>query len=422
MMWGPGLQLWKSGKQPVLSVSTAESELIELMEGACCGEAVRVVVEEIMSSRVRAISFCDNAASVTIVTSDSGSWRARHLRKRAHVLRGRVGAGHWAVRFQSGLENPSDLGTKIISVERFRMLKEMMGMFEADERSERTEKKSDGTQKGGSDQKRLAIQALILVTKIAQAKGSTAGIHHSYEDEMTPGIAQLILVVGGVFLVIGLLIGLCLTLCWDKMWTRVGESFVRPAVLGDEERFRNQVRSFSRGTGFRLGEETSSSATQVRREDGASSLPCALSELLALLMALLLLPRVLLRALSELTALLLARLSPLRMLLKGLDEFQAILPARPILRLPALLSRAERAHGPAAGAADASSNAAGRAERAQGPAAGVSTSSSSSTAAGTVQQVQRCVKDVKPPEPFSSPCWVRKSMWIDVVMDYVKPR
>ena len=47
------LLLWKSGKQSALSLSTAEPDLIELMEGAASGEAVKVVVEEIRGTRVR---------------------------------------------------------------------------------------------------------------------------------------------------------------------------------------------------------------------------------------------------------------------------------------------------------------------------------------------------------------------------------
>ena len=228
---------------------------------------------------------------------------------------------------------------------------------------------------------------------------------------MTPGIAQFILVVGGVFLVIGLLIGVCLTLCWDKMWTRVGESYVRPAFLADEERLRNQVRSFSRGTGFRLGEDTSSSATQVRREDGASSSAAVRAE----------------RAASPADG--------------------TAVPSS------SAAARAERADGPAAGAAEpfsnaaertgrvpgypagtsklASSNFAGRAERAQGPAAGASASSSSSTAAGAAGFTQASERPssgstVRQRRQTTRTLFItmlgEKFMWIGVVMDYVKPR
>ena len=113
LQWGGGLLLWKSSKQSVLSVSTAESELIELVDGACSGEAVKVVLEELTSDRVHSMSFTDNAAAVSITTADSGSWRTRHLRKRASVLRARIAVGEWAVKHLPGNTMPADLGTKV---------------------------------------------------------------------------------------------------------------------------------------------------------------------------------------------------------------------------------------------------------------------------------------------------------------------
>ena len=49
--------LWKSGKQSVVSASTAEAELVEILEGALAGDAVRVVLEEALDTVARAVSF-----------------------------------------------------------------------------------------------------------------------------------------------------------------------------------------------------------------------------------------------------------------------------------------------------------------------------------------------------------------------------
>ena len=87
VFWGEDLLLWKSSKQSAISVSTAESELIEVMEGAGAAEAVRAVMEELLDLRARVTSHTDSSSAVAIVGGDSGSWRARHLRKRAHTLR-----------------------------------------------------------------------------------------------------------------------------------------------------------------------------------------------------------------------------------------------------------------------------------------------------------------------------------------------
>ena len=63
--------LWKSGKQVCHSI-TAESERVEVLEGALAGDAVRVVIEEALGQTVHAISYTDNTAALSIVTRDSG--------------------------------------------------------------------------------------------------------------------------------------------------------------------------------------------------------------------------------------------------------------------------------------------------------------------------------------------------------------
>eukprot|EP00435_Cladocopium_sp_Y103_P025428 s2033_g6.t1 len=72
VMWGNSMLLWKAGKQSVITASTAESELVEILEGALAGDAVRVVMEELLDITARAVSFTDNTAAVSIVTGDSG--------------------------------------------------------------------------------------------------------------------------------------------------------------------------------------------------------------------------------------------------------------------------------------------------------------------------------------------------------------
>ena len=76
--------LWKAGKQSVVTASTAEAELVEVLEGALAGDAVRVVMEEALDVTARPVSHTDNTAALAIVAGDSGSWRTRHL-KRGHI-------------------------------------------------------------------------------------------------------------------------------------------------------------------------------------------------------------------------------------------------------------------------------------------------------------------------------------------------
>ena len=103
-----------------MTASTAESELVEILEGALAGDAIRVVLEEALDVKARAMSFTDNTAAISVITGDSGSWRTRHLRKRAHILRSKVALGEWLLRHMPGSKLPADLGTKVLSSEKFK--------------------------------------------------------------------------------------------------------------------------------------------------------------------------------------------------------------------------------------------------------------------------------------------------------------
>ena len=288
IFWGNSLLLWKSGKQPVLSVSTAESELIELMEGACSGEAVRVVLEEVWNVTAKVTSFTDNAAAITIVTSESGSWRTRHLRKRASAVRTKVLAGEWAVRYQPGAEMPADLGTKTLASERFEMLKRKMGMEEV-KKAEEEMRGSGGEEKKESPKPQVkaatkrALQALILVTKIAQVDGfvglevvrfaQAAEKEDGLEVELLSRPASSVLVwlligVTIVALILGVFIGMHLS---NREVLRAIERVQRPSFL--EEEVRRQRES----TAPLPGGRAEPSGTQERSAAASSSAAAASS-------------------------------------------------------------------------------------------------------------------------------------------------
>eukprot|EP00435_Cladocopium_sp_Y103_P029965 s4682_g7.t1 len=176
VMWGTSMLLWKAGKQSVITASTAESELVEILEGALAGDAVRVVMEELLGITARAVSFTDNTAAVSIVTGDSGSWRTRHLRKRANVLRSKVNLGEWLLRHMPGSELPADLGTKVLSFEKFNFFKRLMGMFMGVEGKEEKKNEDERNEKETKDLPKVeavkkALKAIILFARLAKAKG-----------------------------------------------------------------------------------------------------------------------------------------------------------------------------------------------------------------------------------------------------------
>jgi hypothetical protein len=174
VMWGRSILLWKSGKQSVVTASTAEAELVEVLEGALAGDAVRVVLEEALDLKAVAVSHTDNTAAIAIVVGESGSWRTRHLRKRANILKIKVTQGDWLLRHLPGSELPADLGTKVLASEKFKQHKINMGMFLGEEKNEDAKEKKEGKEQSFSSKietTKQAPKAIILFARMAMAKG-----------------------------------------------------------------------------------------------------------------------------------------------------------------------------------------------------------------------------------------------------------
>ena len=87
---------WKSGRQSMVSLSTAESELQEVVEGFALGEATAVLVEEIVGCVLRA-AHTDSQAAQAVMVNEGGSWRTRHLRMRAAYARQLIQKGIWSL-------------------------------------------------------------------------------------------------------------------------------------------------------------------------------------------------------------------------------------------------------------------------------------------------------------------------------------
>ena len=128
VQWGGAPILWRSSRQALVSSSTAEAELIELLESVNSGEAVRVVIEEITNRECLAKAFSDSTSALAIAVGESGSSKTRHLRRRAQSLRWGVSRGDWVARHVPGVENPADLGTKALASEKFEKFKGQIGM------------------------------------------------------------------------------------------------------------------------------------------------------------------------------------------------------------------------------------------------------------------------------------------------------
>ena len=118
--------MWRSSKQPFPCLATAESELVEAIEGVIVGDSLACMIEELEGKSDKTL-LCDSTAAVCLATQRVGCWRTRHLKVRAAHLRWRI-ENDWEMVHQNGKELVADLGTKVLGPIRFTELKELMSM------------------------------------------------------------------------------------------------------------------------------------------------------------------------------------------------------------------------------------------------------------------------------------------------------
>ena len=123
---GDCLITWHSTRQPFITQSTCEAELVALCSALSDIEAQLPLYEELLPAvQWTKELLCDNKSAVAICQAPFGSWRSRHLHLRANVIKERLSQG-WTLRHQPGAEMLADIGTKPLASGRF--LELMLGL------------------------------------------------------------------------------------------------------------------------------------------------------------------------------------------------------------------------------------------------------------------------------------------------------
>ncbi len=170
---------WRSGKQQLVTLSTAECELVEFVNTITAGESIAVVLQE-LTSTVRKIGWCDSKAALGILVNEGGNWRTRQL----------VLSGEWLACHVPGSNMIADLGTKALSSVKIHQLRTALGMqnppkvlFEVDREESPESTRTVRTQLDSVRAQRL-LQLLSFLVVIEKAKGEDESDFPERGDEI----------------------------------------------------------------------------------------------------------------------------------------------------------------------------------------------------------------------------------------------
>ena len=156
---------WHVARQPYMTASSCESELLATCTGCHYGQAHACMISELLQERPRVQVFNDNMAAIAVFTGQSTQWRTRSLRIKARTLKERWGMNFYEIFHVDGVHNGADIGTKPLAAQRHKFLREILGV-----REENMSRKQSGA-KTPSAQELKCLQVVLLACCLCGARG-----------------------------------------------------------------------------------------------------------------------------------------------------------------------------------------------------------------------------------------------------------
>ena len=164
---------WLSLKQPFATQSSCEAELLAVTTGSNYAVAHVGLARELWQCEPNVVVANDNLSAITVINSPTTSWRTRHLKIRARVLRERSDMKLLVFVHTSGENNGADIGTKALGSQRIKHLMGVLGLSEAAPPGSDAEPKDASTANVGiTPHVQTCLRAVLLACCLCGAQSS----------------------------------------------------------------------------------------------------------------------------------------------------------------------------------------------------------------------------------------------------------
>ena len=232
---------WQCSSQPFVTHSTAESKLVAYCESLVSGRSLEALVCALWGQKLESNSFDrviygDNAAAISLAHGTGAtSWRTRHLRVRASMLRealtedSQYPGGLWKLIHLRGTELVADGTTKPLCGVAFGLFVKELGLCVGS-----TPVKHVPAPVSGGEHRNLAVKSMVvgsLLLSAAEAHDNGADDSSDFSMMWTGGV--ILMALGAVY--IGQLLHSSSQCCLKRLRV-LSESFLAPPADGSGER------------------------------------------------------------------------------------------------------------------------------------------------------------------------------------------
>jgi hypothetical protein len=128
-MLGTGVVSWSSKKQPIVTLSTTESEFVAAASCACQAIWLRRILEEIQFKQQGETSiYCDNSSTIKLSRNPVLHGRSKHIDVKYHFLRDLAKDEVINLIFCRSEDQVADIFTKPLKTPLFHKLRELLGV------------------------------------------------------------------------------------------------------------------------------------------------------------------------------------------------------------------------------------------------------------------------------------------------------
>ena len=191
--------VWRSGRQGLITLSAAESELLAMTDGAIALKGVECLLAD-LGIQISAREIASDSLAALGISSGASSWRTRHLRIRAGWLVEQISHGLVTTRHCPGECQPADLLTKPLSSQRLQQLLRLWGIGEYGTTS--TTPVASRLSLSSSRITLALVCCLLIMNVEASAGESSPGV--SLDSDMVSVAMVLVMILGLVMVWEGL--------------------------------------------------------------------------------------------------------------------------------------------------------------------------------------------------------------------------